>query len=118
MTPAAFRKLALSLPNAMEQMHMGHPDFRVQGKIFATLDYPAPGYATVMLSPFDQGHFVTAHADAFKPVKGKWGELGATTVTLKAVTPSAAKAALRAAYDTRLAKSRKGRPGSAAKKSA
>jgi hypothetical protein len=114
MTPAAFRKLALSLPNVVEQAHMGHPDFRVDGKIFATLDYPRPGWAAVGLAPFDQDHFVRTHPRAFVPVKGKWGEQGATNIVLRSATPSAVAAAVRAAYDIRLARSSKRRTASRA----
>ena len=109
MTAAAFRKLALALPGAVEQAHMGHPDFRVEGRIFATLGYPKPGWAMVALTPFDQEAFVRMDPRAFVPVKGKWGEQGATNVELRHGAPKAVAAALRAAYDTRLARTRKAR---------
>lgn len=111
MTPAAFRKLVLGLPNVIEQAHMGHPDFRVDGKIFATLDYPRTGFAVVFLTPFDQDFFVRTYPRAFVPVKGKWGAQGATTIVLRDVTASSVTAAIRAAHDTRLARSRKGDEG-------
>lgn len=109
MIAATFRKLALTLPNVVEHAHMGHPDFRAEGKILATLDYPGPGWAMVALTPFDQDVFVRMYPRAFMPVKGRWGEQGATSIILRHATIAAVTAALRAAYDTRLARARKGR---------
>lgn len=60
MTPQTFRKLALHLPQACEGEHMGHADFRVGGKIFATLGYPSVEFAVVLLSPQAQASFVKA----------------------------------------------------------
>ena len=90
---------------------MGHPDFRVGGKIFATLGYPRPGWAAVGLTPYDQESFVKLHPKAFIPVKGKWGEQGATNIVLRYATASAVSAALEAAYETRRARARTGRGG-------
>ena len=70
MTADAFRRLALSLPEAIESSHMGHPDFRVGGKIFATLAAPDPSYAMVKLLPDQQEAFVSAEPEVFVPVKG------------------------------------------------
>jgi hypothetical protein len=98
MTAAEFRMLALSLPEATEQSHMNHPDFRVGGKIFATLGYPKPGWAMVKLPPGDQQLFVVADPDAFVPVKGAWGAKGATNVILKAATKTRVRDALRVAW--------------------
>ena len=64
---------------------MGHPDFRVGGRIFATLDYPGEGYGVVMLSPEEQAVFVAEDPSAFTPVKGAWGRRGCTRVRLAAV---------------------------------
>jgi len=102
MTAAAFRKIALRLPDAEEREHMGHPDFRVKGKIFATLGYPRPGWAAVMLTPADQDAFVRMQPKAFHPVKGKWGEQGATNIELRHATTAAVTAALSAAHETRV----------------
>lgn len=107
MTAAGFRKIALSLPGATEKGHMGHPDFRVGGKIFATLDYPRPGWGAVMLTPEDQSAFVRMEPRAFVPLKGKWGEQGVTNVELKYATAKVVRNALAAAHETRLARSRK-----------
>lgn len=106
MTAASFRKLALSLPNVVEQSHMGHPDFRIEGKIFATLGYPRAGWAAVGLTPYDQDSFVKMQPKAFIPVKGKWGEQGATNIALRYATATVVSAALNAAYETRLARIR------------
>jgi hypothetical protein len=98
MTANDFRALALSLPDAVEQSHMDHPDFRVGGKIFATLGYPRAGWAMVKLPPGDQQLFTLAEPAAFVPVKGAWGAKGATSVMLKAATKSRVREALRAAW--------------------
>ena len=75
-TSAAFRRLALSLPEASEAAHMGHPDFRVRNKIFATLGSPDGGWGTVKLTPEQQGVLVEAEPAAFKPAAGAWGRRG------------------------------------------
>ena len=98
MTVDGFRKLALSFPEAEERAHMGHPDFRVCGKIFATLGYPDTGWAMVRLTPEQQDGFVDADSKAFMPVKGGWGVKGATNVHLKSAKPALVKAALTAAW--------------------
>jgi hypothetical protein len=85
MTPDRFRRIALGLEGASERAHHGHPDFRVGGRIFATLGYPDRKWGMVNLTPDQQRAFVREHPDAFVPVKGKWGEQGSTTVRLEAV---------------------------------
>jgi hypothetical protein len=69
MTPNAFRKIALSLPETEERQHMNHPDFRVAGKIFATLGYPDKTRGMVKLSPEHQHNFSKDYPEAFIPVK-------------------------------------------------
>ena len=98
MTPATFRKLALSLPETEERQHMDHPDFRVAGKIFATLGYPDKTRGMVKLSPQDQHYFSKDHPDVFIPVKGTWGRRGATSVQLNAVTKDILSKAIEAAW--------------------
>jgi hypothetical protein len=98
MTPNEFRELALSFPEAIESAHMHHPDFRVGGRIFATLGYPDEDSAMVKLSPDDQKEFVRASPDVFKPVKGAWGRQGATQVYLPAATLNIVREALTAAW--------------------
>ena len=83
MTADAFRRLALRLPGVSESAHMGHPDFRVRGKIFATLGYPDAGFGMVKLTPEQQEAVVSAEPSVFAPVKGGWGRGGATQVFLK-----------------------------------
>jgi len=98
MTARAFRKMALSLPEATEAIHMNHPDFRVGGKVFATLGYPDKSWGMVKLSPKQQAAFVKADPEGFVPVKGAWGLKGATNVYLRAVTSKAVRKALEAAW--------------------
>ena len=83
MTPDTFRRLALALPGATEVGHMGHPDFRVGGKIFATLGYPDAGSGMLKLTPEQQEALTHAEPRAFAPVKGGWGRKGATNVRLR-----------------------------------
>jgi hypothetical protein len=98
MTPAGFRKIALSLPDAKEHAHQNHPDFRVCGKIFATLGYPDDAWAMVKLYPAQQQAFVAADPKIFVPVKGEWGLKGCTNVRLKAATIAKAHDALHTAW--------------------
>jgi len=77
---------------------MGHPDFRVHGKIFATLGYPKEGYAMVKLSPEQQHLFMQAEPGTFVAVKGTWGRRGSTNVLLKSATKPKLEAALEAAW--------------------
>jgi hypothetical protein len=83
MTVAQFRRLALSLADTEERAHMGHPDFRVAGKIFATLGVPDKDSGMVKLTPEQQKLYVERDPDTFAPVKGGWGRGGATNVRLK-----------------------------------
>jgi hypothetical protein len=98
MTPAEFRRLALSFPETSEQSHMEHPDFRVAGKIFATLGYPEDGWAMVKLIPLEQDMFMKARPGVFKPCAGVWGRRGATSVRLKAARKHTVRRALLAAW--------------------
>ena len=84
MTAEEFRKLALSLPEATERSHMGHPDFRVGGKIFATLGHPDGAHAMVKLLHEQQDVLVRARPEVFAPVPGGWGAHGATHLRLHA----------------------------------
>lgn len=98
MTDAGFRRLALNLPQASESAHMGHPDFRVCGKIFATLGYPKPGWGMIKLTPEQQEQFVEAEPDAFQPVTGAWGARGCTNVRLRNVKSDTLRQALLTAW--------------------
>ena len=98
MKPAEFRKIALALPEVFEFAHMHHPDFRVGGKIFATLGYPDDDWAMVKLTPEQQGDFIGRDPDMFQPVKGGWGRRGATHVILAAAKAARVREALRTAW--------------------
>ncbi len=98
MTADEFRKIVLALPETEERSHMNHPDFRVAGKIFATLGYPDKTRAMVKLSPEDQHNFSKDYPEAFIPVKGVWGRRGATSVFLKAAKKETAAKAIQAAW--------------------
>lgn len=97
-TEKMFRQLALSLPETEESSHMGHPDFRVRGKIFATLAHPAKGWAMVKLTPDQQEMLVRAEPKIFTPVHGGWGKRGATYVQLTAATKPKLRDALITAW--------------------
>ena len=98
MTANEFRQLALALPETEERSHMNHPDFRVAGKIFATLGYPDKTRAMVKLSPEDQHNFSKDYPDTFIPVKGAWGRRGATSVYLKPARKETLTKAIQAAW--------------------
>ena len=81
-----FRRLALAFPGAEEHAHMGHPDFRVGGKIFATLHAPEKGTGAVMLLPEQKELAMAAEPGAFSPAAGAWGRSGSTIVSLADVS--------------------------------
>jgi hypothetical protein len=98
MTPDDFRKLGLSFPEAIESAHMHHPDFRVGGRIFATLGYPDENSAVVKLRPDEQKEFVRKNPEIFKAVKGAWGRQGSTNIYLPAARINIVREALTAAW--------------------
>ena len=98
MTPDDFRRLALALPEVVEQSHMGHPDFRVGGKVFASLGYPDGGWGMVNLPTEEQEVRVQAEPEIFRPAAGAWGRRGSTTVRLEAADEEAVRGALAAAW--------------------
>ena len=104
MTAAQFRRMALSLPDASEAAHMGHRDFRVAGRIFATLGYPRSGWGMVALTPEQQELFVRAQPAAFAPVTGGWGRGGATNVRWRAAKKGAVREVLITAWRNRAPK--------------
>ena len=101
MTADQFRRVALSLPGVSEGSHMGHVDFRVGGKIFASLGYPDDAWGVVNLTPQQQGEFVRDHPKIFVPVKGAWGRQGSTNVRLKPATKAILFTAMVAAWRKR-----------------
>jgi hypothetical protein len=104
MTAAEFRRIALRMPEVVEGTHMGHADFRVAGKIFATLGYPDSRHGVVMLTPEEQREFLDAHPRVFVPAAGKWGESGSTVVSLREADATIATDAIRAAWRRRAPK--------------
>lgn len=92
-----FRRLALGFPEAVEAAHMGHPDFRVRGKIFATLG-PNEDWGMVKLTPDQQAVLLGAEPDVFRPASGAWGDRGATIVTLGNAQQATVRHALIAAW--------------------
>jgi hypothetical protein len=99
-----FRRIALMLPGAEEGSHMGATDFRVGGRIFATLASQAQGYGNLMLTPEQQAAFVEEAPDIFLPVPGGWGRGGATHIRLSAATEEVLSGALRTAWKLRVEK--------------
>ena len=117
MTIDDFRRLALSLPGVEEKSHMGSPDFRVGGRIFATLAAQQKGYGNVMLTPEQQAEFVAEAPQIFIPIAGGWGATGATHVCLAGVDEEMLKGALEAAWRVRREKNAKAdRPKKARRK--
>jgi hypothetical protein len=97
MTIDEFRKMALEIPAAAERSHMNHPDFRVAGKIFASLGVPDENWGMVKLTPEQQRTFIRKAPEVFKPCSGAWGRQGATNVYLPAAKARIVCAALDAA---------------------
>lgn len=103
MTPADFKRLALSLDGAEQGSHMGAIDFRVGGRIFATLAHQAMGYGNLMLKPEQQATFIDELPDVFIPVAGGWGRMGATHVVLANAHEDVVRGALETAWRLRMA---------------
>ena len=97
MTQDEFRRLALALPEAIEGAHMGTADFRVRGKIFATL-WPDGIWAMVKLTPEHQELLVAAEPGVFEPATGAWGRRGSTKLRLAACDEPTARSALDTAW--------------------
>ena len=110
MTASEFRKIALSQPEAVESAHMKHPDFRVGGRIFATLGYPDDDHAVVVLSPDQQEGFLAEMPRAFSAVKGAWGKRGSTQIHLPSAEAETVAEAIRLAW-------KRGRPSARRKPS-
>jgi YjbR len=93
-----FHRLALQLPGAVESSHMGHPDFRLNGRIFATLSAQEKGYGVLKLTSEQQQSFITEQPHAFSPVHGGWGRMGMTFVHLHEADEALIAGALSTAY--------------------
>ena len=102
MTANGFRRIALGMNGASESAHMGHPDFRVNGRIFATLGYPDKQWGMVALTPDQQADSLREHK-AMKPAAGAWGAKGATLVRLADVDEETLGTALTAAFQNAMA---------------
>ena len=109
MTAADFRRIALSLEGTEEGSHMGAADFRVGGRIFATLAHGAKGYGNLMLTPEIQQDFARDQPTMFLPVAGGWGKSGATHLVLAAATEDVMAGALRTAWQVRVEMNAKGK---------
>jgi hypothetical protein len=116
MTVDDFRRIALSLEGAEEGSHMGQADFRVGGRIFATLAAAKLGYGNLMLTPEQQSAFVEELPEVFLPVAGGWGRNGATHVRLATVNEDVLAGALRTAWKLRLEKNTKSKRKTGAKR--
>jgi hypothetical protein len=110
MTPNDFRRIALSLPGAEESSHMGAADFRVGGRIFATLASQKQGYGNLMLTLEQQSAFVEELPEIFLPIKGGWGRMGMTHIRLANANEDVLTGALRAAWQLRVEKNKKSKP--------
>jgi hypothetical protein len=97
MNPAQFRRIALALDGVIEAEHMGHPDFRANGKIFATIHGDSKS-GMVKLTPEQQQVFLSEHPDAFEPESGAWGRAGCTKVQFDKVTADVLGNALTSAW--------------------
>jgi YjbR len=103
MTPDQFRRLALAHEGAEERAHHHHPDFRVNGKIFATLGYPDHTRAMVILTPEQQAEFIHDYPEVFAPCAGAWGRNGSTSIALPKATKAIMQPAVQAAWQNALA---------------
>lgn len=116
MTDDDFRDLALALDGAEEGAHMGHPDFRVNNRVFASLRHDG-ATAMVKITPEQQGVLVREHPKAFVPSPGAWGRGGCTDVILQHARRPAVRGALHLACELAMAKPRpralaRSKPGS------
>ncbi len=107
MTVSDFRRIALSFDGAEESSHMGAADFRVDGRVFATLASVAEGYGNLMLNLEQQAAFIDERPELFMPVHGGWGRMGITHIRLAEADEDTLAGALRTAWKLRVEKNRK-----------
>jgi hypothetical protein len=107
MTPSDFRRIALSFEGAEEGSHMGATDFRVDGRIFATLASVKEGYGNLMIDLDQQAAFIAERPDLFLPVHGGWGRMGITHIRLAEADEDTLTGALHTAWKLRVEKNRK-----------
>ena len=98
MTPDGFRKVALAMQNAVEGAHMGHPDFRANGRIFASL-HAGDRTGMVKLTPEEQAVFLGEYPEMFEPSAGAWGRQGCTNVILAAADTPTLRSAMILAWE-------------------
>jgi hypothetical protein len=110
-TASDFRRIALSLDGAEEGSHMGAADFRVGGRIFATLASERQGFGNLMLNLEQQAAFIADQPDVFLPVAGTWGRNGATHVRLAVASEDILRGVLRCAWSLRIEKNQNARLG-------
>jgi hypothetical protein len=103
MTPEDFRRITLALDGAGEGAHMGHPDFRVSGRVFASL-HDGNKFGMVALTPEQQQEFLSGHPDVFAPEAGAWGRAGYTRVRLEAAHEEVVGEALTLAWQKAMRK--------------
>src|SRR5271154_601858 len=108
MTPDDFRRIALSFESAEEGSHMGAMDFRVGGRIFATLASVKEGFGNLMITPELQAEFIAERPELFLPVFGGWGRMGITHIRLALADEDTLAGALHTAWKLRVEKNRKG----------
>ena len=106
MTADDFRNLALGMQGAVERAHMNHPDFRADGRIFATLNADETS-GVVKLSPEEQCEFMAEYPQTFSPASGAWGRQGWTNVSLAAADAGAVRAAVTLAWQGVATRTRK-----------
>jgi hypothetical protein len=104
---ADFRRIALNMEGAEEGSHMGSPDFRVGGRIFATLAAQSQGYGNLMLTPEQQAQFIEESPEVFVPISGGWGKMGMTHIRLAKANEDVLAGALHTAWRLRLEKNAK-----------
>ena len=114
MTANEFRSLALNMDGATEGAHMGHPDFRTNGRIFATL-YPDNERGMVQLKPEQQADFLLVDQSAFAPANGAWGRQGSTTVQLAVVNEDTLGEAMTLAWQNTVKAAAQAKPKRAGK---
>jgi predicted DNA-binding protein (MmcQ/YjbR family) len=114
MTADEFRRLALQMDGATEGAHMGHPDFRANGRIFATL-YPDNERGMVQLKPEQQADFLLVDQSAFAPASGAWGRQGSTTVQLALVNEDTLGEAMTLAWQNTVKAAAQAKPKRAGK---
>ena len=102
MTPDDFRALVLAHDGAVEGLHMGHPDFRANGRIFASL-HSDDRFGMVKLTPEEQAVLLREHPESFEPSAGAWGRQGCTNVKLASAKKPAVRGAVKLAFDAIMA---------------